>query len=91
MFYFSLTRRIPTGQESAWQVVEKAASAQRFKEYLNASNNDGPRALELYTWNTEISAAFWAQLGAAPPSFVKMAVPFPKAPELIIGLDRLIV
>ena len=63
MFYFSLTRRIPTGQESAWQVVEKAASAQRFKEYLNASNNDGPRALELYTWNTEISAAFWAQLG----------------------------
>lgn len=63
MFYLSLTRRVPTGQEFAWQVVERAASPQRFKEYLNASNNEGPRALELYTWNTEVSAAFWAQLG----------------------------
>ena len=50
-------------QEPFWLVVERTASKQRFAEYLNASKNYGAQALKLYQWNTEISSAFWGQLG----------------------------
>lgn len=50
-------------QEPSWYVVERTASKQRFVKYLNACENDGAQALELYQWNTEISSAFWGQLG----------------------------
>jgi hypothetical protein len=50
-------------QEPLWQVVERAASRERFTGYLQASEHNGAKALELYQWNTEISSAFWGQLG----------------------------
>ena len=50
-------------QEQFWHVVERTASKQRFDKYLSASENDGAQALKLYQWNTEISSAFWGQLG----------------------------
>lgn len=50
-------------QQLLWQVVERAASKPRFFEYLDASENSGAQALELYKWNTDLSSAFWGQLG----------------------------
>jgi hypothetical protein len=50
-------------QEPLWHVVERAVSRPRFTGYLQASNHNGALALELYKWNTEISSAFWVQLG----------------------------
>ena len=50
-------------QEPLWHVVERAVSEPRFAGYLQASQDKGDRALELYQWNSEISSAFWGQLG----------------------------
>ncbi len=50
-------------QEPLWHVVERAVSVQRFAGYMQASRHNGFQALELYQWNTEISSAFWGQLG----------------------------
>ena len=63
MFEKRITRRFDISQEPFWHVVERTASKQRFVKYLNASENDGAQALGLYQWNTEISSAFWGQLG----------------------------
>jgi hypothetical protein len=50
-------------KEPTWLIVERAVSGQRFTGYMQASRNNGFQALELYQWNTEISSAFWGQLG----------------------------
>ncbi len=63
MFGIRITRRTTTSQQGTWEVVEKNASKKRFGEYLRATGYNGDRALILYEWNTQISAAFWGQLG----------------------------
>lgn len=42
--------------------LENSISHERLSTYLKAANNDKGHALELYIWNTEISAAFYNPL-----------------------------
>ena len=50
------------------QALETALSAERLTAYLRVTGGDGERALHLYLWNTEISAAFMApaRVGSGP-------------------------
>ena len=42
--------------------LEAAVSPERLSTYLTAAGGDRKRALQLYTWNTEMSAAFYGPL-----------------------------
>ena len=44
------------------QALETALSAERLTAYLRVTSGDRERALRLYLWNTEISAAFYGPL-----------------------------
>ncbi len=44
------------------QALETALSAERLTAYLRVTGGDRERALRLYLWNTEISAAFYGPL-----------------------------
>lgn len=44
------------------QALEASLSAERLTAYLRATGSDRERALRLYLWNTEISAALYAPL-----------------------------
>ena len=42
--------------------LEASFSPERLRTYLRAAKGDRKRALQLYTWNTKISAAFYGPL-----------------------------
>lgn len=42
--------------------IERLLSPGRFATYLASTGGDSARAMRLYTWNVEISAAFWGPL-----------------------------
>lgn len=46
-----------------WAFFELHFAAPRLRHYLTDSHGDADRAIRLYEWNTEISAAFWESLG----------------------------
>lgn len=51
------------GNLYSWQFYEHHFAAPRLRHYLDACSGDKVRAMLLYEWNTEISAAFWESLG----------------------------
>jgi Abi-like protein len=50
--------------ESTLNLLESSLSVERFETYLVHANGDKCKALQLYTWNTAISAAFYGPLQA---------------------------
>jgi len=48
------------------QALETALSTERLTAYLRVTGGDRERALRLYLWNSEISAAFYAPLQGQP-------------------------
>jgi hypothetical protein len=50
--------------ESTLNLLESSLSVERFETYLVHANGDKCKALQLYTWNTAISASFYGPLQA---------------------------
>lgn len=48
--------------QSAYDALTAAISPERLQRYLDANAQDQKKALELYTWNTAASAAFYGPL-----------------------------
>lgn len=46
-----------------WGFFEFNFGSARLQHYLNECGGDADRAIRLYEWNTELSAAFWESLG----------------------------
>lgn len=46
-----------------WELYEHHFGSARLKHYLTESEGDQNRAMLLYEWNADISAAFWESLG----------------------------
>lgn len=46
-----------------WQFYVRHFGTERLAHYLNETSGDEERAMRLYRWNSEISAAFWESLG----------------------------
>lgn len=47
---------------TSWQFFEHHFSIPRLNHYMAARGNDPTRAVQLYQWNAEISAAYWKSL-----------------------------
>ncbi len=51
------------GNSETWDFFERHFGQARLRHYLDACDGDTQRAVQLYGWNAELSAAFWAPLG----------------------------
>ena len=54
---------MPTSSTFDPAAIRDRLSADRLKSYLEDSDNDLARALDLYAWNAQIAAAFLEDLG----------------------------
>ena len=52
-----------SNQEADWRLINEINSEKRMRRYLDEFPNDTNCALEMYLWNTKISAEFWHVIG----------------------------
>lgn len=70
MFENMVDQARPLGQTPlSWQCCSRNFAEPRLKHYLSECGENQGRAMELYEWNAELSAAFWHSLSYFEVSF----------------------
>lgn len=64
------------------EVILQRLGPDRLTSYLNDSDNDLERALDLYAWNSQIAAAFLEDLGRLEVPFCDCLTDAPTMPRL---------